>query len=878
MEKSISELIATEIIKLQGSIIFFEDSEQLFREEFENINITNFNKIVFNGSYINLRKKIFASDKNLEKKWLIYISGVNFEYKSISELEYYSCVYNPSIKDILERYYYIDFTSFNNLTINNKLQLLKNIWDVVPEENIRLLTDAKLNEIVMTDGFGYANLDKEYTILKYIVNPKYYSGILERACLEDQFEKFISEEYGLDISGKKDCDEIAEYIILALFQSELIHRSEDKEINPFDIAVSNKNKYVNCYYLLQLWSNHDSYKGKFIVYSKLISDKYLEVIINTLKVQEILSLEFFYSIEDLLYKKLQNEISKGVSNNIVEKREMLDLLNNEYIKELSDKYLEDESNFEMLCLNINDFKAFVDVRKRYYFSKNYLYNNWNILSDILNIMSLLIKTSEVIRNKFDNLNNIISIYEKQECWKIDNYYRTIQEKIYKFDILQSKLFNKVNNIYKYQYLKSINEEFITLIENKSVNTLGVKQQNYFWNEYISNNKDQSKQIVILYIDALRYEIARQLLTTIDGDYNKKISSMIATLPSVTEFGMASMLPNGGNQLNVESYNLESINISDGTYKLPLNNKNDRLRYFEQQASVSGFTGNLGTIIDNTQEELNVLFRNKKRILIYSTELDEMGHMEDDCIQVFPILIEKIKLVIDRLMQLGIEKIVLTADHGFLLTNSLEEWQKVDIPKEANVIVKKRRYFISSNRVEGNYITKQGYELNLNSSLYFNFPIGTNVFKSPGGNKFLHGGITIQELLVPVIELTKNQKISLNDKEQIDVDVTQLSLDFYEVERKEIVHKSIREEMQEYISEKTLSKKESKILELFLKGTTYKDSEIVELCSRKNIRFLSESVMTFMSKFMSRLESEGKNWIRFRVVGNSVYEYFLVEED
>lgn len=878
MKISFAELVELDIKELfkENNLIIFNDINDSFFDEYTIIsNKLGYNSIEFSGSYLELKREVYRKDVSLDKKWIIYYKGV---CNLPSEYKYFGTIYKPSIVEILSRKYKVNFSTFTLDNLEIKLRIIKNLWDLLSEEIIENLNEKELVDILLTNGFGYVNLDKEYTIFKYIENPKYYAEMLKKATLEEQFNLFLKDEYGLDVHLLKDSKEIVEYIVLALFQSELIHRSGNKEINPFNIEVINKSKYVNCYNLLQLWSNHQTYRESFIFYSKLISEQYIHVIIKNLKVEEILSLEFFYEVEDLLYKKLQSEMAVGLSNNIVEKEEISKLLNNQYIKEMSEGYLEDEHNFEVLCSNVDDFRAFVDMRKRYYFSRSGLYDKWNIVSDILNIMSLLIKSTDKLSNKFYNFNEIISIYEKQDCWKIDNYYRTIQEEVYNFDILQSKLFNKVNNIYKYKYLKYINEDLGNLINEEYIDRLGIKQQNNFWAEYISNGKDDNKQVVILYVDAMRYEIARQLLTTIEGNYSRKISTMISALPSVTEFGMASMLPNEGNVLNVESYNLHDIDISDGTYKLPLNNKKDRVKYFIQQAGKSGFVGNLATVIDNNNEELEALFRNKKRILIYSTELDEMGHMEDDCIQVFPVLIDKIKITIDKLIQLSIDKIVLTSDHGFLLTNGLEEWQKVDIPKEANVIVKKRRYFISSNRVEGNYITKQGYELNLNSNLYFNFPIGTNVFKSSGGNKFLHGGITIQELLVPVIELNKNEKATPEDKEDINVDIAQLTLDFNEVERKEIVHKTIREEINEYINQEELSKKESAILELFLKGSNYKDSEIVELCSRKHIRFLSESVMTFMNKFIKKLDSQGKKWIKFRVVGNSIYEYFLVEED
>ena len=43
--------------------------------------------------------------------------------------------------------------------------------------------------------------------------------------------------------------------------------------------------------------------------------------------------------------------------------------------------------------------------------------------------------------------------------------------------------------------------------------------------------------------------------------------------------------------------------------------------------------------------------------------------------------------------------------------------------------------------------------------YVTTPIGTDIFKvSGGGQNYVHGGSSLQEMLIPVIELTTNTRV------------------------------------------------------------------------------------------------------------------------
>lgn len=859
-----------------SNIVIWYDYKNEFLQEFNLFDEQGVNKIAYEGSFIELRYKILLADNELSKKWLIY-SNVENKQGFLTEFEFFGDTYIASVKDILERHYRIDFGQFDISTLEERLNILKRLWDIIPESVIRNLNQETLDDIVLTNGFGYVDISKEYTILKYICETDKYESILEEAKIKDKFFEFLALEYGIYVSNFDSKDEVAKYIAESLFQSELIQKSRNKDIRPFGIEL-NTNKIMNCVQLLETWANHDIYREKFIEYSKRVSEKYMVNVLNEMELDELFAIEYLYGIEEILYRKLEIQIFKDVHDSYLIKESLLEYLSGQYVKEEKKNYqysdIEKGIDIESLKTQLKDLSVFVDIRRRYYFSKSRIFNKWNILNNIFQLINMLYKFEEEFKTITSNMDNIISLYETNNWWKIDLLYRKVQEDYTLIDDFISRLLNFVNKKYYYQYLKPLNEEISNIIENRHNYEFKTDIQLDFWSKYVSNS---DKKTAVIIVDAMRYEMGKEMFSMLNEIENKTIVPLIASIPTVTEFGMASLLPNGNTKLIINEEN-DTIKIMDGNFNYPLNNKSERIRFFLEISCGNGVVKKLNEIIDIPMNSLKGEFENKDRILIFSNEIDEAGHIEDSSIQMFPGLLNKIKSAIKKLVQIDIEKIVVVADHGFILTSGLEEWMKVDIPKDLDNIVKKRRYTISRNRVEGNYISKSAYSVNYNGDLYFNFPRGINVFPVSGGIKFHHGGISLQELLVPVIVIEKKDEkvIEVYNPEVIEqislVDIG-LDIDFTQNKVKDIPI-SVKEQIKDYIDKSNLNKKEKKVLELFLKASSYTDSEIQEICKEDGIKFVSQSVMAFMQEFISKLNKEGYDWIGFKVVGMSTYEYYL----
>ena len=177
-------------------------------------------------------------------------------------------------------------------------------------------------------------------------------------------------------------------------------------------------------------------------------------VLNEMELDELFAIEYLYGIEEILYRKLEIQIFKDVHDSYLIKESLLEYLSGQYVKEEKKNYqysdIEKGIDIESLKTQLKDLSVFVDIRRRYYFSKSRIFNKWNILNNIFQLINMLYKFEEEFKTITSNMDNIISLYETNNWWKIDLLYRKVQEDYTLIDDFISRLLNFVNKKYYYR--------------------------------------------------------------------------------------------------------------------------------------------------------------------------------------------------------------------------------------------------------------------------------------------------------------------------------------------------------------------------------------------------------------------------------------------
>ena len=141
------------------------------------------------------------------------------------------------------------------------------------------------------------------------------------------------------------------------------------------------------------------------------------------------------------------------------------------------------------------------------------------------------------------------------------------------------------------------------------------------------------------------------------------------------------------------------------------------------------------------------------ILVRSQEIDAVG--ESGLLNVawpqFEATKQDLANAVAKLGQVGVRRIVITADHGFIaLSQSVGDSRTIDAPIGGEGELHRRCWVGKGGTTSAGTARVPLVSLGLRSDLDAIVPKGLAVFKAGGGKQFFHGGLSPEELLIPVI--------------------------------------------------------------------------------------------------------------------------------
>ena len=273
----------------------------------------------------------------------------------------------------------------------------------------------------------------------------------------------------------------------------------------------------------------------------------------------------------------------------------------------------------------------------------------------------------------------------------------------------------------------------------------VRQQN-FYDEYLKNiNK---KQVVII-SDALRYEVAHELISVLQQKkHSATLEAGLAMLPTETKFCKQAFLPH---------QSLDMVQVKENEVDMEVDGKilsSTSLR--EQQLAKYK-----ESVLAITYKELMAMDAHdryecfkRQLVFIYHDTIDNDSHDGEarKMVRASRQAIEDLKKLVPWIHDKGnVTKIYITADHGFLF-NDIPFEEKDKLPVEEETIERKTRYYLTKSKEEKEGITK--FPLSevsgMSQDIMVAVPNGTNRLKAPsGGYAFAHGGAALQEIIIPI---------------------------------------------------------------------------------------------------------------------------------
>jgi len=712
--QNIQEQLNTEFAKESTRIIFWFDDKGEYEDEVAELCLDNATLHILDGANW-LYTKWLLHEQDTEGKYLVYapFSRPSDAENPLADLYYYSVPYYTDRISQMSQEIGIDnrfkehMAQYGNFW-KNKVRIEKFKSLGIDHFNVEMID---IGLIAVLTEVKIANFEEIVRQL-LLTDATEYIKALENNNLLERFWQLCNKYFGYDAENP-NLDDLAACMVITYAASAL--KTSVPTVMKSYVLKKRNDVVVFIRNIMDNVSNRIHYDelaekiDKSLRFTAKISDE-IKKDSGSIQLVDIFACDAFSGIDDILINwcldKLNDEILDA----------QIDGMN---IAQIADQRISKAFHYGEKYQN--EYKA---IKYAYLMMKS---------------VSLMEYTSDVAV--------LVQDYQK-ETYLIDSYYRWFY---YAYDqieendrFLEARL--RVENIYSNTYLQKLVPKWNDGLDDETVASIGLIKQEDFFKHYL-RAYDGKDRVIVIISDALRYECAKELMSKLELDEkcDARMDAMIGVLPSVTSLGMASLLPH--KELDVDA----EMNVTvDGNSCGDIVSRDKVLKVQNENNIAVSFDE-----IYKNRGRAKELLQEKNVVYVYHNQVDARGDKQASENEVFRACEEAIREIVELIHQLtgdvSATKYIITADHGFLYKrDKLQEFDKVSFRKEICEYSNKRFLLTTEMIDEQGMLSRARAYLD---KLYVTTPIGADIFKVPGGGQnYVHGGSSIQEMLIPVVEV------------------------------------------------------------------------------------------------------------------------------
>ncbi|PIT99448.1 MAG: BREX-1 system phosphatase PglZ type A [Bdellovibrionales bacterium CG10_big_fil_rev_8_21_14_0_10_45_34] len=803
-------------------VVFWYDTKNELKQDFESLSLVDVEKIEIQNNEFFIKHKVLR-EKN-DSKFLLYHQGArpkdSVNWLIDMELafgEFRSDQNSIWLGEIGLGFDYADFvqehiTFFKNQTFREKLK--ERLLGFNNKEELRL----KLFAICLETEDRIDAVIEEF--LAELANGSQMKYQLLKDCnLESHLWKSLEKSFGY-ISASPSVKDFALELFKSSYQMNIEKRSK-----------LNSDAYV----FMRRWKDS---RNRFKDFERL-SDQF----------EDLLSIK--QDLENRSYRELQD----CDYFQLVDKK-ILSLL----VNDLANK-----------TISPSDCISFIRNRKSTHWYKDNIEKIYEAINHAAQFFKLLAEANLTIANFTDGFKKYTDNW-----YKIDLNYRKF---IYFTresgqSSLLRPLIDQIENQYTNNFLGKLNNEWQPHIDNlERWEFSGVPTQRSFFNRTVSPILDKNNKVFVIISDALRFEVGKELYNKIlqEDRYEGDVNFIQSTIPSYTQLGMAALLPHS--ELSLSSDKVEIV-FADGK---PTSGSENRRKI------ISDFKKHKGTAVLSSDflsmhlDETKSLVKEHSFAFIYHDEIDSAGKNPDQVPGAVERTFETIIKIIKKLTSSNANRILITADHGFLFQDKdLDESDFLaDSSIKGEILQTDRRFFIGKGleAINNSFKIFDSKQAGISGDVSFAIPKTVNRIRKKGSSiRFVHGGATLQEIVVPVLDIRKKRE---SDIGFVSIEVLgstsnlittgQLSVALYQSEPVTNKVRPLKIKAGLYCDETLIS--DSKELLFDMTSANPRDREL-------KVQFvLTQEANRFNNKEVElRLEEEVKDTTKYRI--HRIYKYTL----
>ena len=376
---------------------------------------------------------------------------------------------------------------------------------------------------------------------------------------------------------------------------------------------------------------------------------------------------------------------------------------------------------------------------------------WKACGELACLALAVDEVTDALKGKPTKPESWVQSYASEKGWhEVD---RSLREAKYRLSRLEdaSALEGGAERVFAtYEtMLEQMATGFVESLESAGWQIRDVVRQEEIFSRYVARRTDP---VAYIFVDAMRFEMGAELARMVEaiGATAVQLDPAVAVAPTITDLGMAALLPGADRAFSMTE---SAAGVTGSIGGKPLVGSAARMEY--AKGAVPGTVEmTLDSLTELNPKKRKTAIGDAKVVIIRSQEIDGAGENLPANLArtVMGTVLEGIRSGVRALANAGIRHFVIAADHGHLFGERRGDDMKIDPPEGGREIDKHRRCWIGKGGTTPSSCVRLsasdlGYE---GTDLELVVPKGMGVFKSGGGLAFHHGGLSLQELIIPVL--------------------------------------------------------------------------------------------------------------------------------
>lgn len=274
-----------------------------------------------------------------------------------------------------------------------------------------------------------------------------------------------------------------------------------------------------------------------------------------------------------------------------------------------------------------------------------------------------------------------------------------------------------------------------------------------------------QKVAYFLVDSLRYELAAELEKQLSAKHKVRLITVCAQLPTYTEVGMASLMPEAVTALHLANRDGKLVTTLGGAVATA---PTTRFSYLESKKGDLCQDVELDALIHQKRLKL----AEKVRLLVVRTrEIDSVAHESPrGVLQLIPDLMRQILRGIAKVEAAGFQKIVIATDHGFILMHEQAAGNVTAYPP-GGWLVKKSRCVLGVGSGDGGSILFPKEHVGIPGDFHhYGTPKGLVPYVRE--HLYYHEGLSLQECVLPCLSIDLVQQASKKSAIQLQLSYKQ----------------------------------------------------------------------------------------------------------